>query len=139
MNLQADGASQEQQVMQIEKITIPSEFFVSDYWASIYETAQKQLEDLANWDHTTGDLVAIVSNPVFVTERLATLHIEYKRESLTRDYERYLTSAPKEYDYDYTLHLGDLDEKRRIVAIPIKSAEYQTGRYRSGLYASEKV
>lgn len=56
-------------------------------------------------------------------------------------YQAYLTSAPRAYDYGYCIPIygNDNPEKdsSRVVLIPVDRAEYQRGRYASGLYGSE--
>jgi len=47
------------------------------------------------------------------------------------------TRAPKEYDYSYVITIGRMDGEfgeERLVAIPKRSVEYQSGRYSSGMY-----
>ena len=51
------------------------------------------------------------------------------------------TTAPVDYDYGYVVPVCDLaetacDKPGRLLAIPHKSVEYQTGRYSSGLHGS---
>ena len=51
------------------------------------------------------------------------------------------TTAPSAYDYAYCVEaVSYLDRgDRRYVLIPVDSAEYQMGRYRSGLYVAERA
>ena len=48
----------------------------------------------------------------------------------------YITDAPVEYDYHGTKHLTDLTKKHRLVTMRPDNAEYQIGRYRSGMYVT---
>lgn len=51
----------------------------------------------------------------------------------TQQYNLYRTSAPQRYDYGYVLTLVE-SEGSRWILIPPQHAEYQIGRYSSGLY-----
>lgn len=61
-------------------------------------------------------------------------------KDLTSEYRLLRTSAPKDYDYGYVIEIGTcpgLSGKiDRMVAMPAKSVEYQSGRYSSGLFTS---
>jgi len=62
-------------------------------------------------------------------------------EAFRQSYVLVGTTAPSEYDYAYCIEaVSYLDRgDRRYVLIPEGSAEYQMGRYRSGLYSAERV
>ena len=53
--------------------------------------------------------------------------------NVLRRYQLYRTSAPQRYDYGYVLTLLE-DDGTRWILIPPDSADYQIGRYHSGLY-----
>jgi hypothetical protein len=58
-------------------------------------------------------------------------------EDLTADYHLLRTRAPKAYDYDYCIDIGTVKGEwgeERLVAMPAKSVEYQSGRYSSGMF-----
>jgi len=60
---------------------------------------------------------------------------------LTDLYSLVETTAPENYDYGYVVPVADVAETvcgkpGRLLAIPHKSLEYQTGRYSSGLHGS---
>lgn len=58
-------------------------------------------------------------------------------EDLTADYALLRTRAPKAYDYDYCVDIGTMAGEfgeERLVAMPKRSVEYQSGRYSSGMY-----
>ena len=47
------------------------------------------------------------------------------------------TRAPKAYDYDYCIDIGTMQGEfgeERLVAVPKRSVEYQSGRYSSGMF-----
>lgn len=50
-----------------------------------------------------------------------------------RHYRLYRTNAPQRYDYSYVLTLVE-DDGTRWILIPQGSADYQIGRYHSGLF-----
>lgn len=74
---------------------------------------------------------------------------EYTFDDLTSTYELWATRAPEAYDYTGfgTLHLAELPEYRpmsfsapeRLVAVPKERAEYQEGRYASGMFSPRKI
>lgn len=58
---------------------------------------------------------------------------------LSEDYRLLSTRAPVAYDYGYVIEVGVVPgktekETERLVAMPKKSVEYQSGRYSSGMY-----
>ena len=53
----------------------------------------------------------------------------------SRTYKPHQTNAPQRYDYSYVLTLLE-DSGLRYILLPLESAAYQIGRYRSGLYWS---
>jgi len=58
-------------------------------------------------------------------------------EDLTPGYRLLRTSAPKAYDYDYCIDIGTMKGEwanERLVAVPRKSVEYQSGRWSSGMF-----
>jgi hypothetical protein len=58
-------------------------------------------------------------------------------EDLTADYRLLRTRAPKAYDYDYCIDIGTVKGEwgeERLVALPKRSVEYQSGRYSSGMF-----
>lgn len=59
----------------------------------------------------------------------------------TRHYSLVETTAPADYDYGYVIPVADVEKTvcgkpGRLLAIPHKSVEYQTGRYMSGLHGA---
>lgn len=58
-------------------------------------------------------------------------------EDVTERFSLLRTRAPKDYDYNYVITIGRMDGEfgeERLVAIPKRSVEYQSGRYSSGMY-----
>lgn len=58
-------------------------------------------------------------------------------DNVTDRYSLLRTRAPKNYDYSYVIEIGTMPGEfgeERLVAIPNRSVEYQSGRYSSGLY-----
>lgn len=58
-------------------------------------------------------------------------------KDLTASYRLLRTRAPVAYDYGYVIQIGTMPGEfgeERLVAIPAKSVEYQSGRYSSGMY-----
>jgi len=58
-------------------------------------------------------------------------------KDLTADYALLRTRAPVAYDYDYVIQIGTVAGEfgeERLVAMPKKSVEYQSGRYSSGMF-----
>jgi len=58
-------------------------------------------------------------------------------EDLTATFSLLRTRAPKSYDYGYVLEIGRMDGEfgeERLVAMPKKSVDYQSGRYSSGMF-----
>lgn len=58
-------------------------------------------------------------------------------EDITADYKLLRTRAPQSYDYGYVLEIGKMQGEfgeERLVAMPRKSVDYQSGRYSSGMY-----
>lgn len=58
-------------------------------------------------------------------------------EDLTEGYRLLRTRAPKAYDYDYCIDVGTMPGEfgeERLVALPIESVAYQSGRYSSGMF-----
>jgi len=58
-------------------------------------------------------------------------------EDITADYKLLRTRAPQSYDYGYVIEIGKMQGEfgeERLVAMPRKSVEYQSGRYSSGMY-----
>jgi len=56
---------------------------------------------------------------------------------VTANYKLLRTRAPQSYDYGYVIEIGTMEGEHgpeRLVAIPKKSVEYQSGRYSSGMY-----
>jgi len=63
--------------------------------------------------------------------------IHWDVKDLTADYKLFRTRAPVDYDYGYVVEIGRMDgrdKEERLVAIPHKSVEYQSGRYASGMF-----
>jgi hypothetical protein len=59
-------------------------------------------------------------------------------EDVTDRYSLLRTRAPKAYDYDYVIDIGTMPGEfgeERLVAIPKRSVEYQSGRYASGMFS----
>lgn len=60
---------------------------------------------------------------------------------VSEDYALYRTRAPKAYDYGYVVEVGRMDGEfgeERLVAIPKQFADYQSGRYSSGMFTPVK-
>jgi len=58
-------------------------------------------------------------------------------EDLTPEYRLLRTRAPQAYDYDYCIEVGSMAgefDTERLVAMPVESVEYQSGRYSSGMF-----
>lgn len=58
-------------------------------------------------------------------------------EDVTERFALLRTRAPKSYDYNYVIDIGRMDGEfgeERLVAIPKRSVEYQSGRYASGMH-----
>jgi hypothetical protein len=55
----------------------------------------------------------------------------------TRTYDLYRTTAPENYDGFGTVTLTHVDDDERIVLIEVPHVEWQTIRYRSGLFRVE--
>jgi hypothetical protein len=58
-------------------------------------------------------------------------------EDLTADYRLLRTRAPQAYDYSYVIEVGKIAGEfgeERLVAMPAKSVDYQSGRYSSGMF-----
>ena len=58
-------------------------------------------------------------------------------EDLTADYRLLRTRAPQAYDYSYCIEVGKMAGEfgeERLVAMPAKSVDYQSGRYSSGMF-----
>lgn len=58
-------------------------------------------------------------------------------ENLTADYKLLRTRAPQAYDYNYVIEIGKMQGEfgeERLVAMPKRHVEYQSGRYSSGMY-----
>ena len=63
--------------------------------------------------------------------------IHWDTVDLSADYKLLRTRAPQSYDYGYVVQVGTMAGEfgeERIVAMPKKSVEYQSGRYSSGMY-----
>lgn len=84
-----------------------------------------------------------VSDPMLTTSQiyaltmpaLERLGLTESIEDLTVEYQICRTLAPKEYDYAYCVDVAT-NGKERTVAIPVRSYDYQTGRYASGNYTA---
>jgi hypothetical protein len=123
-----------------------------------FQLPKERLIELAE---TNRDSVERVQNLVridsidgfFVTEPMATTSAKYFEleqyimglfhtpakltKDLTGDYRLLRTRAPKAYDYGYCIEIGTMQGEfgeERLVAMPAKSVEYQSGRYMSGMY-----
>jgi hypothetical protein len=58
-------------------------------------------------------------------------------EDVTSTFALLRTRAPKAYDYSYVIDIGTMQGEwgeERLVAIPKRSVEYQSGRYSSGMF-----
>lgn len=58
-------------------------------------------------------------------------------ENVTDRFALMRTRAPQSYDYNYVIEIGKMPGEfgeERLVAIPKRSVEYQSGRYSSGMY-----
>lgn len=58
-------------------------------------------------------------------------------DNVTERYALLRTRAPKSYDYAYVIDIGTMPGEfgeERLVAIPKRSVEYQSGRYASGMH-----
>lgn len=58
-------------------------------------------------------------------------------EDVTDRFALLRTRAPVAYDYSYVITIGRMDGEfgeERLVAIPKRSVEYQSGRYASGMF-----
>lgn len=58
-------------------------------------------------------------------------------EDLTKGYRLLRTRAPQNYDYGYCIEVGTMPGEfgvERLVAMPVESVEYQSGRYSSGMF-----
>lgn len=84
-----------------------------------------------------------VSDPMLTTSQiyaltkpaLERLGLAESIEDLTTEYRICRTLAPKDYDYAYCVDVA-INGKERTVAIPVRSYDYQTGRYASGNYTA---
>jgi hypothetical protein len=98
-----------------------------------------------------GDLARIdgfyVSLPMSTTSKQFFVAEQYLRslvgdpphliENVTATFSLLRTRAPKSYDYGYVIDIGTMPGEfgeERLVAIPKRSVEYQSGRYSSGMY-----
>lgn len=58
-------------------------------------------------------------------------------EDVTDRFSLFRTRAPQSYDYGYVIEIGKMPGEfgeERLVVIPNRSVEYQSGRYSSGMY-----
>jgi hypothetical protein len=58
-------------------------------------------------------------------------------EDLTANYALLRARAPQSYDYGYCIEIGKMAGEfgeERLVAMPKKSVDYQSGRYSSGMF-----
>jgi hypothetical protein len=58
-------------------------------------------------------------------------------EDVTDRFSLLRTRAPKAYDYDYCIDIGTMNGEfgeERLVVVPRRSVEYQSGRYASGMF-----
>lgn len=58
-------------------------------------------------------------------------------DDVTAQFSLLRTRAPKVYDYEYVIDIGRMDGEsgeERLVAVPKRSVEYQSGRYASGMF-----
>ena len=94
---------------------------------------------------------AFVSEPMATTEPRYLVIEEYLRSmfgdwlgwgisNLTGGYHLIRTQAPLNYDYGYCIEIATTvvpgEKSERLVAIPVKSVEYQVARYGSGMYTA---
>jgi len=58
-------------------------------------------------------------------------------EDVTERFALFRTRAPQSYDYGYVIEIGKMQGEfgeERLVVIPKRSIEYQSGRYSSGMF-----
>ena len=58
-------------------------------------------------------------------------------DDVTATFSLLRTRAPKAYDYSYVIEIGTMPGEfgeERLLAIPKRSVEYQSGRYSSGMF-----
>lgn len=75
-----------------------------------------------------------------VVEVLNKARVGWTSQDISAQYLHVVTTAPVEYDYDYTIPLGfttktELGKDERHVAVQKERQDYQLGRYSSGLHA----
>jgi len=103
---------------------------------------QAEVEDLGTvGDSFITEPMATTSAKYFAVEQTLRYlfgdRIHWDTEDLTASYRLLRTRAPQAYDYGYVVEVGRMDGEsgeERLVAMPHKSVEYQSGRYSSGMY-----
>ncbi len=111
------------------------------------------LSDRCEWSYrTVKETDYYISVPVLSASKTAVeivdcLHangVQYEIDDMSGGYDLWMTHAPECYDYTGfgTMHVGSLRSEKndlRLVAIPRERADYQIGRYASGLYPAWKL
>jgi hypothetical protein len=93
-----------------------------------------------NGDHWYSEPMATTSTKFFACEQIMRSLAgdpPHLIEDLTEGYRLLRTRAPKAYDYDYCIDIGAFpgeSGEERLVALPIESVAYQSGRYSSGMF-----
>lgn len=115
--------------------------------AKTQEFTVRAIQDLTQFERIEDDWL---TEPMATTERryfdveqcLRSLwgdRINWDVVDLSENYRLLSTRAPVAYDYGYVIEVGVVPgktekETERLVAMPIHSVEYQSGRYSSGMY-----
>ena len=141
--------------MKIERFNIPfvvweEQIIDDEYLLSVFNRCAK-------WAHRKTEQFGEVvqSNPLHTLSfqyseiieaipRIRHCGLTCSRDDVTDQYQFFATKAPSRYDYDYVINIGTLygsswNKEERFIAIPKESADYQTDRYRSGLFAVRKL
>jgi hypothetical protein len=134
-------------MFRIVQFRIPTDQF--DALIESKPDATRRFYDEAGHGHSTGgfyrsDTMATTDKRFFVAEQYLRSLVgdpPHLVEDVTQEYALYRTRAPKAYDYGYVVEVGRVDGEfgeERLVAIPKQFAEYQSGRYSSGMFTPVK-
>lgn len=120
-----------------------------------YEQFDKLIEDRPDaarrFYEECGDLARVdgfyTSIPMSTTSKRFFVAEQYLRslvgdpphliENVTDRFALFRTRAPQSYDYGYVIEIGTMEGEfgtERLVVIPKRSVEYQSGRYSSGMF-----
>lgn len=134
-------------MFRIIRIEIDAEKFIAAYKTN--EATVKRLQDWgdldSNCDVYASKAMATTSSDYFNVEAgLRSLFGDANPETWRAiDYSEQYTlvrvRAPKDYDYGYCVEVGTVTTEfgeERLVAVPQKSLEYQSGRWGSGMFVA---